>query len=52
MTRSIFVNLRNSSCNLVGSSEERLTRIWYDFVTTKFEEILRELVDLIYLAQD
>jgi hypothetical protein len=52
MTRNILVNLRNSSYNLVGSSEERLKYMWHDFITTNFKEILREPVDLIYLAQD
>jgi hypothetical protein len=52
MTRNILVNLRISSYNLVGSSEERLKYMWYDFITTKFKEILRETLDLIYLAQD
>lgn len=43
---SILVELGNSSCNLVGSSGDRLTCKWYDFIKTKFKEILRERKDL------
>ena len=51
MTRNILVKLRNTNCNLVGSSEERITCIWYDFIKTKYKETLHKCVDLISLAQ-